>query len=259
MGADFMDYLIADKFLIPDEFREYYSENVIYLPHCYQPNDQNRLPANRIFSRAKLGLPDDSFVYCSFNSPYKINPTVFAAWMDILARVPNSILWLYIDNSVARDSLLSHALVAGIRANRIVFAESMEQELHISRLREADLFLDTFPYTAHTTASDALWAGLPVITLAGRAFASRVAGSILNSVDMGSLVTYSLDDYKKLAVDLALNPVKLATLKERLSKNRDDYPLFNTVEYSRDFEKGLHAVYQRKLGGLTNQDITVNS
>lgn len=258
MGADFIDYLIADRFLIPDEYREFYSEKVIYLPSCYQPNDHKRPAAKRAFTRAALGLPDDSFVYCSFNNPYKINPVVFAAWMRILSKVPNSILWLYIDNSVARDSLLSHALSAGITANRIVFAESMSQELHISRLREADLFLDTFPYNAHTTASDALWARLPVLTLTGKSFASRVAGSILKSADMSSLITYTLDDYEKLAVELALDSARLAKLKERLSQGRDTTPLFNTERYTKNYEKSLFALHERHCLGYPIEDITVS-
>ncbi len=197
MAADFIDYIIADPTLIPLEYQEHYSEKVVYLPHSYQPNDRKREIAQKNFTRAELGLPNDGFVYCCFNSNWKITPDVFDLWMDILKKTPTSVLWLLEDNKHAAENLRQEAQVRGVEPDRLIFAERMPMAQHLARHKCADLFLDTLPCNAHTTASDALWAGLPVLTRMGESFASRVAASLLNAIGLPELITNSAIEYER--------------------------------------------------------------
>ena len=197
MAADFIDYIIADPTLIPLESQEHYSEKVMYLPHSYQPNDRKREIAQKNFTRAELGLPQDGFVYCCFNNNWKITPDVFDLWMNILKRTPTSVLWLLEDNKHVAENLRREAQVRGVKPDRLIFAGRMPMAQHLARHKCADLFLDTLPCNAHTTASDALWAGLPVLTRMGESFASRVAASLLNAIGLPELITTSAIEYER--------------------------------------------------------------
>ena len=204
MSADYMDYLIADKTLIPQEFQQAYSEKIIYLPNSYQVNDRKRVISDKTFTRAELGLPEQGFVFCSFNNNYKILPATFDCWMRILKAVEGSVLWLYEDNAAAAHHLRQEAEKRGVNPSRLVFAKNRPLAEHLARHRLADLFIDAFPCNAHTTASDALWAGLPVLTLMGNSFASRVAASLLNAIGLPELIATTSQAYEALAIRLNL-------------------------------------------------------
>jgi predicted O-linked N-acetylglucosamine transferase (SPINDLY family) len=250
MGAEYMDYIIADKILIPEGAQQAYSEKVVYLPNSYQVNDRKRLISDKQFTRQELGLPENGFVFCCFNNNFKILPATFAGWMRILKAVEGSVLWLFQDNAWAVESLKQEAANQGIDPSRLVFAERMPLSEHLARQRQADLFLDTFPYNAHTTTSDSLWAGLPVLTLMGNSFASRVAASLLNAIGLPELITHTQEEYEALAVALATNPEKLAALKQKLASNRLTTPLFDTPQFTKDLERAyiqMHEQYQADL------------
>jgi protein O-GlcNAc transferase len=238
-GAPFIDYLLADGFVIPDSERRFYTEQVVYLPGCYQVNDARRAIAPRAPARAEAGLPQEVFVFCCFNNNYKIMPPVFAAWMRLLRDLPASVLWLLEDNAAAKRNLQASAQAAGVDPARLVFAPRLPPAEHLARHRLADLFLDTLPCNAHTTASDALWAGLPLLTCTGATFAGRVAGSLLRAVGLGELVTGSLQEYEALAGALARDPGRLRALREALASSRAGAPLFDTA----GFRRGLEAAY----------------
>jgi predicted O-linked N-acetylglucosamine transferase (SPINDLY family) len=203
MGANFIDYIIADRIIIPEYLQNKYSEKVLYMPNCYQVNDQTREIAATQYTRESLGLPNSGFVYCCFNANYKITPAVFDSWMRILKSVDGSILWLFEDNQKAALNLKKEAEKRGIDPIRIYYAKRATQSEHLARQRVADLFLDTWPCNAHTTTSDALWAGLPVLTLPGEAFASRVAASLLNALGLSDFVAENQNRYEEMAIDLA--------------------------------------------------------
>ena len=243
-GAGFIDYILADAVTIPDELREYYSEAVIRLPHSYQVNDDRRRISDERIARADVGLPEDGFVFCCFNNNYKITPAEYDVWMRLLRQVDGSVLWLLRDSEIAAANLRREAERRGVDPDRLVFADRAPLDIHLARHRCADLFLDTFTVNAHTTASDALWAGVPVLTKLGNAFASRVAASLLHALDMPELVTETVADYEALALDLATNPAKLAVLKSKLADKRMTAPLFDTKRFTQDIE----AVY-RQLSG----------
>jgi predicted O-linked N-acetylglucosamine transferase (SPINDLY family) len=257
MGADFSDYLIADAVVIPEASRAHYSEKIVYLPHCYQVNDHMRAPAAARPSRMQLGLPPDVFVFCSFNNPYKITPGTFDLWMRILKRVPSSLLWLYAENSSTTANLRKEAVRRGVSDQRLVFALPVPQPQHLARQSAADLFLDTLPYGAHTTASDALWAGLPVLTRQGESFQSRVAASLLHAVGLADLVTADEDQYEALAVALATDSARLKATRDRLQANRLTAPLFNTVLYTRHLEQAYRQMYERYQAGSAPADIRI--
>jgi len=240
-GTDFMDYMIADAITIPDEQRKYYSEQILYLPHSYQVNDDRRRISEDAIVRADMGLPDDGFVFCCFNNNYKTSPAEFDIWMRLLQQVDGSVLWLLRDSEIAAANLRREAEKRGVDPSRIMFADRAPLPVHLARHRCADLFLDTFKVNAHTTASDALWAGLPVITKMGRSFAARVAGSLLHALDMPELVTETAAAYEKLALDLATDPARLAAIKRKLADNRMAAPLFDTERSTRDIE----AIYEQ--------------
>jgi protein O-GlcNAc transferase len=249
MGAPFIDYIIADKTVIPMSQRQHYTENVIYLPNSYQPNDNKREIKDVPTSRADFGLPDDGFVFCCFNNTYKISPTEFDIWMRLLKRVDGSVLWLLKSNQWAETNLYTEARNHRIDPARIIFAEKLAHTEHLARHKHADLFIDTFNVNAHTTASDALWAGLPVVTKLGNQFAARVAASLLYAVGLPELITETEAEYESLILELAAAPEELRRLKEKLAGNRETKPLFDTKRYTKHFEQGLqkaHHVYMEK-------------
>ncbi len=249
MSADYIDYLIADRTLVPEEGRRHYAEKIVFLPDSYQPNAQRSIAA-REFSRQELGLPPEGFVFCCFNNNYKIAPGTFSIWMNILKRIAGSVLWLLGDNPGAADNLRREALERGVRAERLIFAPRFSLEDHLARHRAADLFLDTLPYNAHTTASDALWADLPVLTCIGETFAGRVAASLLTAVGLPELIASSAAQYEQLAVELAMHPQRLADLKRKLAANRATAPLFNSGRYAKHLEAAYALIYERYQAGL---------
>lgn len=259
MGASFIDYIIADHNLIPAGQEAHYSEKVLRLPHCYQPNDRRRPVADASPARAALGLPAEGFVFCCFNNSFKITPDVFAIWMHLLLQTPGSVLWLLEDNKTAADNLRSEAEAHGIDPQRLVFAPRLPLAEHLARHRQADLFVDTFHYNAHTTASDALWAGLPVVTCAGNTFASRVGASLLRACNLPELVTESAADYADLCLALARDPERLAALRSRLGEKPTRLPLFNTPVFTRHLEMAFEAMHTRHQSGLIPDHITVNA
>ena len=236
MAAPFIDYIVADPWVIPEAERRFYTEKIVYLPDSYQANDRRRRAAARAPSRAEAGLPDDAFVFCCFNNTWKITAPVFDVWMRLLAGVPGSVLWLFEENRWAPESLRREAVSRGVAAERLIFAPRAGNEIHLARHRLADLFLDTLPYNAHTTASDALWSGLPLVTCAGRSFASRVAASLLNAVGLPQLVTRSLEEYEALALELARSPARLGAIRAHLTGRREALPLFDTPRFCRHLE-----------------------
>lgn len=250
MGADYMDYLVADRSLVPPRSRVHYREKIVCLPGSYQANDDRRPVSERRFTRHELGLPAGAFVYCCFNNSHKILPETFAAWMRILAAVPSGVLWLLEDNPAASANLRLQAQRHGVDAGRLVFAPRMPMPEHLARHRAADLFLDTLPYNAHTTASDALWAGLPVLTLIGRAFAGRVAASLLRACGLPELVTRTRPHYEALAIALATDPHRLAGLRGRLADNRRTCALFDTAAFTRGLEAAYTVMAERSGAGL---------
>ncbi|MDO8788672.1 MAG: tetratricopeptide repeat protein [Sulfuritalea sp.] len=259
MGADYIDYLIADPTLIPESHQAAYAEKIAYLPNCYQVNDAKRRIAEKEFSRVELGLPRRGFVFCCFNNNYKITPDTFDRWMRILKRVEGSVLWLIEDNAKASSNLRKEAVLRGIDAARLIFAKRMELSEHLARHRLADLFLDTRPCNAHTTASDALWTGLPVLTCIGENFAGRVAASLLNAIHLPELITSTPEAYEALAIELAMNPDGLMKIKRKLASNRLATPLFNTQLFTRHIEAAYTAMYERYHAGLAPEHIHVQA
>src|SRR5262249_26195466 len=259
MGASYIDYIIADRFLIPPDQRHGYTENVVYLPGSYQVNDRDRKIADRIVSRAEAGLPETGMVFCCFNNSFKITPDVFDVWMRLLREIDGSVLWLLQGNASAPANLRREAEARGVSGERLIFAVRAPLDDHLARHRLADLFLDTRHYNAHTTASDALWAGLPVLTCAGETFASRVAGSLLRAVGLPELVTHSLADYEALAFRLARDPEMLAGLTQKLARNRETYPLFDTARSTRHLEAALVTMWERHQRGEKPADFDVTA
>lgn len=236
LGADFVDYLIADRFIIPPDHAKYYTEKVVWLPDCYMPNDSSR-PRLAAPKRSECGLPDDCVVFCSFNQPYKITPDVFDVWCRLLKAVPNSVLWISANTRVI-DNLKREAQQRGVDPKRLIVAEFVASpHQHLARLQCADLFLDTNPYNAHTTCSDALWMGLPVVTCVGQTFPSRVAGSLLTTMGAPELITSDLSEYYQLAFELATNKDKLVAIRDKLLANRDTSPLFDSARFTRNLEQ----------------------
>jgi protein O-GlcNAc transferase len=244
LGAPFVDYLLVDHFIVPPEQQPFFAENLVHLPGCYQANDSRREISPHTPSRAECGLPEKGFVFCCFNNSFKITPRVFAIWMELLRNVPRSVLWLFEDNPVAPANLRREAEIHGVAAERLVFAPRVALADHLARHRLAQLFLDTLPYNAHTTASDALWAGCPVLTVVGQTFVSRVAGSLLRTVGLPELVTRNFEDYRDLALRLARDAELLAGLKARLLANRKTSSLFNGREFARNLEKAYLKMWE---------------
>jgi protein O-GlcNAc transferase len=241
MGADFIDYIIADPIVLPFDRQPFYAEKIVQLPDCYQVNDRQRAIAQTTLTRSTAGLRDEGFVFCCFNNNYKITARMFDVWMRLLQGAPGSVLWLLRENAGAEANLRREAQVRGVDPGRLVFAGRLKVDQHLARHRLADLFLDTLPYNAHTTASDALWAGLPVLTCQGEAFAARVASSLLTAVGLPQLVTTNLADYEALAVALAQDAHRLGDIRAKLAHNRATEPLFDTDR----FRQYLEAAYLR--------------
>jgi predicted O-linked N-acetylglucosamine transferase (SPINDLY family) len=258
-GAGYIDYLIADRIVIPEQTQLHYTEKIIRLPNSYQPNDKSRRISDRECSRELYGLAPSAFVYCCFNNSYKITPTIFESWMRILRTVDAGVLWLLEDNPVAKDNLQREALRQGVSAERLIFAPRTELSEHLARHRAADLFLDTLPYNAHTTASDALWAGLPVLTLAGEAFASRVGASLLQSVGLPELIASTRLEYETAAIELASDSARLEGLKQKLAQNRLTGPLFDTASFTRYLELAYRRIYDRYQADLPPEHVYLDS
>jgi predicted O-linked N-acetylglucosamine transferase (SPINDLY family) len=258
LGTPSYDYLLADRYVIPESDQALYDEKVVCLPHCFQPNDATRPIAERTPTRAECGLPDAGFVFCCFNTHYKINPRLFDVWMRLLDTVAGSVLWLSAGNETALRNLRREASARGIAPERLVFAERVpEMADHLARYRLADLFLDTLPYNAHTTASDALWAGVPLLTCAGNSYAARVSASLLATIGCPELITSSLEDYATLATRLAQTPALLGELRSRLAHNRLTTPLFDTRRYCRDLESAYVTMWERCKRAETPQSFAV--
>ena len=255
LGADYIDYIIADQCVIPENHKEFFTEKVVYLPHCYQANDDQKKIGTYNFTRAELGLPEEAFVFCCFNNNYKIVPNVFECWMRILKQIKGSVLWLIEDNTAAASNLRKEAVARGIGAERLVFARRMPLSDHLARHRLGDLFLDTLPYNAHTTGSDALWAGLPVLAQIGDTFAGRVAASLLRAIDLPELITRTKEEYERLAIELATHPTKLEAIKEKLA-NWLTTPLFNTQTFTRHIESAYTVRHDRYQAGLPHDHIS---
>lgn len=249
LGVDYMDYILADAHVLPPEHEAFYSERVVRLPDTYQVNDSRRRIAQHTPTRAECALPETAFVFCCFNNNYKITPDVFEIWMRLLKAVDGSVLWLLEDNPAAAGNLRREAERRGVPAQRVVFAARMNPDEHLARHRLADLFLDTLPYNAHTTAADALWAGLPLLTCTGSTFPGRVAGSLLKAIGLPELIASSLERYQARALELARTPALLAELRARLARNRASCALFDTDRYRRHLESAYATMWERYQRG----------
>jgi predicted O-linked N-acetylglucosamine transferase (SPINDLY family) len=257
MGAPYVDYILGDRHVIPPGHAGCYEEKIVWLPDSYQVNDSKRKIATRTPARIELGLPETGFVFCCFNNNHKIAPRVFDAWMRVLGQVNGSVLWLLEDNEIASRNLRREAMRRGVAPERLIFAPRVRMDEHLARQRRADLFLDTLPYNAHVTASDALWAGLPVLTCQGNTFAGRVAASLLNATGMQELVTTTWEAYERLALKLATDRDMLAGIKTKLARNRADCPLFDTDGFRRHVEAAYATMHERAQRGDSPANFTV--
>lgn len=257
LGADFADYLVADAVVLPTEEQEYITERIVHLPHCYLPSDAARTLPPAGPGRAEMGLPEDGVVFCAFHGHYKITPSMFVVWMEVLNRVPGSVLWLLDGAEATKDVLRRRALAAGIDADRLVFAPRLEFDAHLARHRLADLFFDALPYNAHGSAVDALWMGLPLLTCRGNSFPGRVASSALQAVGLPELVTRSLTEYADAAVALAGDPERLADLRRRLEEGRGKLPLFDNESFTRHLERAYERMAERARAGLPPESFAV--
>ena len=252
-GNKYIDYIIADKTVIPEELKRHYTEKVIYLPNSYLVTPSEKIVSKRKFCRADFHLPEDQFVFCCFNNSYKINPKIFKSWMNILKKVNKSVLWLSPMSKKARNYLRQYAIDQGIDKDRLIFSKNMKlNSEHLRRFSLANLFLDTFPYNAHSTAIDSIWAGVPIVTLTGKSFTSRVVASILNTLNLKNLISYDFVSYEKKAIELATNPNKLRILKTKLKKDKIKKTLFNTKLYTHNIEIIFKSLFENYL---QNKDI----
>jgi protein O-GlcNAc transferase len=250
LGADYFDYIVADKTVIPKSNLDFYVEKVIYFPNTFMVDDSKRCRLSKSFNRKDFNLPEKKIIFCCFNNAYKFNKSICKSWSSIMKRVNNSLLWISENNLLFKANIMNEFIQFGIDPSRIVFSDKLDSTSeHLSRLSLADIFLDTFPYGAHSTAIDSLKSGVPLITQIGRAFSSRVAASLLNAIEMPELVTYSREEYENLAVDLALNPNKLKALKQKLQDKICTAPLFDTQNYTKNLELAYQIVYQKYLDG----------
>ena len=256
MGTEYIDYLFADKTIIPDGSESLYSEKIIYLP-SYQVNDRKRVISDRLFVRQELGLPEQGFVFCCFNNSYKILPTTFDMWMRILKAVEGSSLFLYAENKWVAENLRKEAEARDIDSTRLIFGGHLSADEYLARYRVCDLFLDTFPYNAGTTASDALWAGLPVLTMTGKSFSSRMAASLLNAVGLPELITNDQAEYEAKAIELATNHRKLDIAREKLASSRLTAPLFNTPLFTKNLEAAYEKMYEKYQADLQPNHIFI--
>ncbi|HKA38896.1 MAG TPA: tetratricopeptide repeat protein [Burkholderiales bacterium] len=257
MGTDYIDYVLADRWVIPEEEHDCYAEKVAYLPDSYQVNESRRRVAEHGSTRPEVGLAEQAFVFCSFNNNYKLSPKVFDAWMRLLDRVEGSVLWLFASSAAAARNLTKEAALRGVGAERLVFSEKTYYEVFLARHKLADLALDTLPYNGHATTSDALWAGLPVLTCLGTTFAGRVAASLLSAAGLPELITRSLPEYEALALELATHPARLADLRARLARNRATCPLFDTNRFRRHIESAYITMWERQQRGAAPASFSV--
>ena len=237
IGASCIDYIIADKIVIPEIYKKFYSEEVVYMPDCYQCNDNLRAVSKKIFKKSDLGLNDDNFIFACFNANNKITSEEFDIWMNLLKRIDNSNLWLYKSNDYSANNLKKESEKRGVESSRIIFADRVSNDLHLSRIKCADLFLDTFNYNAHTTASDALWANIPIITRQGKSISARVCSSLLKSLELDELIVKNNAEYQEKALFIAKNKNYLKELKYRLNQNKLKSPLFDSEKFTRNLEK----------------------
>ncbi|MBT8621680.1 tetratricopeptide repeat protein [Polynucleobacter paneuropaeus] len=258
MGVNFIDYIIADEILVPKHHQKYFSEKIIYMPDCFQVSDRKRVMGHGGLRRADYGLPEKGFIYCCFNNNYKMTPEVFDSWMRILLSVEGGVLWLYESNALIAQQLKSEAKARGVDPARLVFGKMLPQSEYLARYQIADLFLDTFPYNAGTTANDALWTGLPVLTRMGSSMASRMAASLLNTLGLSELITKSAEAYEAVAIELGNNPEQIDHIREKLEKSKISSQLFNTPLFARNLEKLLQQVYERSHSGLAPDHIRLN-
>jgi protein O-GlcNAc transferase len=249
LGASYIDYILADRFVIPEDAHGFYTEKVVYLPDTYYPADSGRQASGRAPTRAKAGLPEEGFVFCCFNQSSRISPVMFPLWMRLLLQVKDSVLWLVEDAAAGSRNLRQEAERHGVAADRLIFSPRVKLDEYLARLGLADLFLDTLPYNAHTTASDALWAGVPVVTCAGASFPARVAGSLLQAIDMTELIASNLEGYETLALTLARDKRRLALVRSKLAGNRRSCALFDTARYRRHIETAYHNMWERSQRG----------
>jgi protein O-GlcNAc transferase len=257
MGASYIDYIVVDPLLVPADRQIHYSEKLVHLPHCYMPGDEKRVIAATP-SRAEAGLPESGFVFCSFNILAKIVPPMFEVWMRLLKSVEGSVLWLARADAAAVSHLKREAEQRGVDSHRLIFAPFLPtSEQHLARLALADLFLDTLPYNAHAGGSDALWAGVPIITCKGPTFAGRVGASLLRAIGLSELITHSLEEYEALALKIARAPAMLADFKARLARNRTTEPLFDTKRFTRNLEAAYLAMWRQHQSGQAPQTIAV--
>ena len=256
-GADFFDYIITDKIVTPEDHAQYYSENFAYLPHCHQINDYAQTISNKYWNRADFRLPEDNFVFCSFSQGYKIEPVMFGTWINILRQVPEAVLWLQRKNEITEKKLRHEAESKGIESSRLIFSEKLPKDQHMQRLELADVALDTRIVNGAATTSDALWSGVPVITLRGNHFSSRASASMLTALGLPELITLTLKDYESLAINLARNPCKLQLIRQKLKKNRLVEPLFNTTRFTRNLEKAYKEMWKIFAAGETPRQIEV--
>ena len=255
MASSNIDYLIADKTLIPEDKQQYYSEKIVYMPHSYQANATKRIISNVAVSRDDFGLPKSGFIFCCFNNSYKITPSVFISWMRILSKVDGSVLWLLENDKEVSKSLKKEAEKLNINSNRLIFSEMLPIEKHLNRMRLADLFLDTLPYNAHTTASDSLRMGVPVLTCIGNSFAGRVAASLLNAVNLPQLITQNYEEYESLAIKLGSNSTEFKEINQRLALNLAEAPLFEANLFTKNIESAYSMIYERYHTGHKPENI----
>ena len=264
MGADFIDYVITDEIVTPPETQKYYDEKFVYMPDCYQANDNDLEISDEEITKESEELPEDKLIFCSMNQTYKFEPIMFETWMNILKRVPDSVLWLYKgsiykDDSLAQENLIKEAAKHGVEANRLVFAKPMSPiQRHLKRTSLADIALDTRLYNGGTVTSQTLWAGVPVITLQGKVFQSRMASSILNAIGLKDMVTKNLKEYEDLAVDLALNKNKLQEVTDRLEKNKNTNPLYNTELFTANLEDAYREMWENYCNGNKPKQIDLS-
>ena len=251
LGASALDYIIVDAYVVPPSQQPVFSEKLVYLPDCYLANDSTRQISPYVPSRQDCGLPETGVVFCCFNTSYKITPTMFDIWMRLLKAVAGSVLWLLESNPHATKNLKKEASARDVSPERLIFAPMLPNSDHLARFALADLFLDTLPYNAHTLASDALWGGCPVVTCSGQTFASRVAGSLLNAIGLPGLVTTSLAEYESLALELALHPDRLRTIRQKLAANRLTTPLFDSRLFTRNLEAAFETMWSGYQTGKT--------
>jgi predicted O-linked N-acetylglucosamine transferase (SPINDLY family) len=258
LGGNFMDYIIADQVLIPADHQKYYAEKVIYMPDSYQPNDSRKIISSTRLTKGECNLPEEGLILCCFNNPFKITPPIFECWMRLLHKIPNSVLWLLTEDQIIIGNLRKYAVNSGIDEQRIVFASRMPPKEHLARQKLADLFLDTIPYNAHTTGSEALFCGVPLLTITGKAFASRVGASLLNALGLPELVTNSLEQYEDTAIKLLESPEMLSKIRGKVERLRETSSLFDANRYVRNLESAYLKTFELCLNGKNPETIYLN-